>query len=84
MPKERRYVEAFKRWIEILKLCDGQRGVTEIAQMLGLRISTVSEYIDVLEELGLVRTEIMGVPRKRVPVLTERGKCLLKCFESSS
>jgi Bacterial regulatory protein, arsR family. len=81
MPRERRYVEAFRRWVEILRLCDGERGVAEIAEALGMRLSTVSDYIDVLEELGLVKTEIKGLPRKRVPVLTEKGRCLVECFK---
>ena len=77
----RRNVEAFKRYIEILKAVDGQSSVTEIMKRLGYRPATFLAYLEDLEELGLVRIRVEpGAPPRRIPELTERGRCVLSCF----
>ena len=82
MLRERRAVTAIKRYIEILKLVDGSKSISEIARKLGMRVATVSDYLKDLAELGLVHVRVVeGAPKRFVPELTEKGKCFLKCFE---
>lgn len=79
----RTHIELINRFIKLLKVIDGKKGVSEIAKELEMRVSTVSDYITVLEELGLVETTIThDIPRRRVPKLTKRGECFLRCFVS--
>jgi len=78
----RTHVELFKKFITLLKTIDGKKSISEIADSLGMRRMTVSDYIEVLRELGLVEIEVTeSIPRRRIPKLTERGKCFIKCFE---
>ena len=78
---ERKITVALKRILYVLKNIDGESSITELASKLNLRVSTVSDYIRDLEALGLVRIEIKeGFPRKIVPKLTEKGKCIVKCL----
>lgn len=76
-----RTVETFKRLIEVLKACDGESSISDISERLGIRVATISDYINTLEELGLVKVKISKAPfMKKVCTKTQRGECLLKCF----
>ena len=78
---ERKITVALKRIFHVLKNIDGESSITELASKLNLRVSTVSDYIRDLEALGLIRIEIKeGFPRKIVPKLTEKGKCIVRCL----
>jgi len=81
VPRQRRSIETFLKWLEILKRCDGKRSISEIANELGMRMATVSEYLDDLSELGLVElVEIREPPRKIVCKAKEKAICIEKCF----
>ncbi|MEM0059292.1 MAG: winged helix-turn-helix domain-containing protein [Desulfurococcaceae archaeon] len=76
-----RTVETFKRLIDILKACDGESSISDIAEKLGVRVATISDYITALEELGLAEVKTVKAPfLKKICVKTEKGECLLKCF----
>lgn len=71
----------FKRVVEILGAVDGVSSVTQIAEKLKLRPTTVSQYLREMEKMGLVtRKLIRGAPNRIVPELTEKGKCIVKCL----
>ncbi|MEM4827440.1 MAG: helix-turn-helix domain-containing protein [Desulfurococcaceae archaeon] len=75
-----RTVEMFKRMIDVLRACDGESSISDIAEKLGMRVATVSDYVSALEELGLVEVKAVKAPFvKKVCFKTERGECLLKC-----
>ncbi|MEM0235273.1 helix-turn-helix domain-containing protein [Thermofilum sp.] len=76
-----RTVETFKRMIEVLKACDGESSISDIAERLDMRVATVSDYVSALEELGLVEVKAVKAPFvKKVCVKTAKAECLLKCF----
>lgn len=78
----RKTVEAFRRYIELLKAIDGKTSVYQLAKKLNWRPNTVLAYVEDLKELGLIEIRIEpGAPPRNVPVLTEKGRCILKCFE---
>ena len=79
----RRTVEAFKRYLEILMAIDGRSSVSELIKRLGYRPATFLTYLEDLVELGLVEIRVEpGAPPRRIPVLTEKGRCLVQCFKS--
>ena len=54
--------------------------VIDISKVLNLSYPRTLNLVRVLEDLGLIKREIGGMPRKSVIVLTEKGKCLAKCL----
>ncbi|MEM2025037.1 MAG: ArsR family transcriptional regulator [Desulfurococcaceae archaeon] len=76
-----RNVEAFKRMLEVLRACDGESSISDIAEKLRIRVATISDYISALEELGLVEVKAVKAPFvKKVCAKTEKGECMLMCF----
>ncbi len=73
----------FGKWFEILKLCNGRSTISDIAKSLGMRIGTVSEYLDDMQRLGLVELiTIPEPPRRIVCRRTSLGECIARCFEN--
>ena len=58
--------------------------IAEIATELGLNKNTVQNMVNALKELGLVEKKVGGMPRKAIIVLTEKGKCIHRCFKSGT
>jgi predicted transcriptional regulator len=55
--KAKKKVLVSKSRLEVYKLCDGKKGVTEISKLLGVSQPTVTHHLTELSELGLVSNE---------------------------
>ena len=66
----------------IILLCQGKHNVSEMAEALRVRQSTVSQHLNPLRLLGLVtvdRTGGKGTYSLQEPSLKELVRCLAKC-----
>ena len=77
-------VESFKIYLTILEAVDkGTDSPSALAEKLGMYYTSLKTYLDDLQTLGLIRVENVKSARARLKiVLTEKGKCFLKCFTS--
>ena len=74
--------DSWRRMLAILEaLADGELSIYAIADKIGERRQTVSNYVAFMARMGLltVRLEKTSPPRKMVR-LTEKGRCLLSCM----
>ena len=75
---------AIERSLELLKILLGMEGreigVMDLVKASRLNYKTVQKYIYALEKMGLV--EVIPKERKNIVRLTERGRCLARCFVS--
>lgn len=76
--------ETLGRVFKIIKYIEEHEGcsITDIANGLNMNKNTVVKIVKCLVELGIVKKELTGIPRKSIIELTAKGKCLASCLKS--
>ena len=54
--------------------------ITELAQRLGVSRVSATNIVEALVELGLVKKELKGMPRRAELYLTGPGSCIARCI----
>lgn len=71
-----------QRMFELLRTIEKEpKSISDLSKDLNVRWGTVKTYVRILEDLGLVKTEVWeGIPKKVMVKITDEGKCLVKCL----
>jgi len=78
--------ETLRRVLDIVRYLSERPGasLSELSRDLGLNVETARRTLRALEQVGLVRREVGGMPRTARHYLTDLGKCIASCLSSAS